>query len=133
MRIGLSLLLIPWLAQADIAIEDAWIQNLPPLVPSRAGYLTISNTNVEAVRILGFHGEAFTRIEMHRSLMIDGTMQMKPVAELVIEAGDTLRLEPGGIHLMMYPEQPTRPGDKYRVLADLADGETLNLDMVVRK
>ncbi len=134
MRVLLSLLLLlPCLVRADIVVEDAWIKNLPPAVPARAGYLTITNTNAAAVRIVGLHGDAFTRIEMHRTLMKNGTMQMEPVAKLAIEPGETLRFEPGGLHLMMYPQQPTHPGDSYRVIVEFDDGETRGFDMVVRK
>ncbi len=127
------LLMIPFLVRAELVLEDAWIQNLPPSVPVRAGYLTITNPSAATVRIVGLRGEAFTRIEIHRSTMKDGTMQMESRSALEIEAGETLRLEPGGLHLMMYPRQPTRPGDSYRVILEFGDGETRNLDMVVRK
>jgi len=132
MRILLLLLLIPCVARADLTIENAWIKNLPPVVPARAGYLTISNTNAAAVAVVGLHGEAFERIEMHRTVMKNGTMKMEPVAKLAIEADATLRFEPGGLHLMMYPRQPTRPGDSYRVTVEFDDGETLDFEMVVK-
>jgi copper(I)-binding protein len=133
MRLLPLLLLIPSLARAELVLEDAWIQNLPASVPVRAGYLTITNPATAAARIVGLRGAAFTRIEIHRSTMKDGTMQMEAVLAIEIEAGQTLRLEPGGLHLMMYPRQPTRPGDSYRVIVEFGDGETRNLDMVVRK
>lgn len=133
MRLLLALLLIPSLARAELLLEDGWIQNLPPSVPVRAGYLTISNPSASAARIVGLRGEAFTHIEIHRSTMKDGTMQMESLPALEIEAGETLRLEPGGLHLMMHPRQPTRPGDSFRVIVEFGDGATRNLDMVVRK
>ena len=128
----LFLLLIPCAARAELVILDAWIQDLPPAVPVRAGYLAISNSNAAAVRIVGLRGAAFERIEMHLSVMKDGTMQMEPVERLTIEAGEILLFEPGGLHLMMYPKQPTRPGDSYRVTVEFDNGETRNFEMVVR-
>lgn len=133
MRLLLALLLIPSLVQAELVFDDAWIQNLPPTVPVRAGYLTLTNPDTSAVRIVGLHGAGFTRIEIHRSVMKDGTMHMEPLQELVIDAGETLRFEPGGLHLMMHPRQPTRPGDSYRIVIEFDDGSTRELDMQVRK
>ena len=133
MRFLLLLLLIPTLSRADLALEDAWIQNLPPTVPLRAGYLTITNSNDEAVQVIGLRGDGFSSIEIHRSVMKDGTMRMESVPRLVIEAGQTLRFEPGGLHLMMYPEQPTRPGDEYRIVIEFDDGSTREIYMQVRK
>lgn len=133
MRILPALLLIPSLAHAELIVENAWIQNLPPSVPVRAGYLEITNPDSEAVYIIGLHGDAFTRIEMHRSVQRNGTMQMEPLPKLEIEAGATLHFEPGGLHLMLHPGQPTRPGDSYRIVIELDDGTTRNIEMVVRK
>lgn len=133
MRLLPILLLLPSLARAELAFEDAWIQNLPPTVPVRAGYLTITNLNATAVRVVGLRGAGFTRIEIHRSVMKGDTMHMESVPELVIEAGETLRFEPGGLHLMMHPGQPTRPGEQYRIVIELDDGDTYDIDMQVKK
>lgn len=133
MRILPLLLLLPSLAWAELAVENAWIQNLPPTVPVRAGYLTLTNTGAGAVRIVDLHGAAFTRIEIHRSVTKDGIMHMEAVPQLVIEGGQSLSFEPGGLHLMMYPGQPTRPGESYRIVIELDDGSSQEIDMKVRK
>ena len=60
-------------------------------------------------------------------------MRMEQQEELVIEAGATVRLAPGGLHLMMMgPRQPTRPGEIHRVVLELGDGSTQQIDMAVR-
>lgn len=133
MRFLWLLLLLPSLARAELVFDDAWIQNLPPSVPVRAGYMTITNPDPQAVKIVGLRGEGFSRIEIHRSVMRDGEMHMDQLPELEIGAGKSLRFEPGGLHLMMYPTEPTRPGDNYRIDVELGDGSIRTIRMTVRK
>ena len=125
---------LPALARAELEIGDAWIKHLPPAVPVRAGYMVIRNPGSAARRIVGADSDSFGSVEIHRSLMQDGMMRMEQQQELVIEAGATLRLEPGGLHLMlMAPSQPTTPGETRRLRLRLGDGSTLAIEMEVRE
>ena len=129
----LLFLLLPSLARAELEFDDTWIQNLPPSVPVRAGYMTVTNPDPRGVKIVGLRGDGFTRIEIHRSVMRDGEMHMEQLPELEIGAGESLRFEPGGLHLMMYPVEPTRPGKSYRIEVELGDGSISTIEMTVRK
>ena len=95
--------------------------------------MRLSNSGPQSLKIVALRGEGFTRIEIHRSVMRDGTMHMERLPELEIGAGESLELAPGGLHLMMYPEEPTRPGESHRVIVEFGDGSTTRIDMTVRK
>ncbi len=128
------LLIFPALALAELEISDAWIKQLPPAVPVRAGYLTIHNPTSAAQRIVGVSSESFASVEIHESLMQGGMMRMEQQEELVIEAGATIRFEPGGLHLMMMgPRQPTTAGEIHRVVLEFGDASTQQIDMTVRE
>jgi hypothetical protein len=129
----LLVLLLPASALADLEIVDAWIKNLPPSVPLRAGYMTLRNPGASAVRITSIRGEAFASIEIHRSVMQDGMMRMEPVEMLSIAAGESRKLAPGGYHLMMQPLQPTRPGQELEIVLQFDDGSEQRLTMTVIK
>ncbi|MGD2172661.1 MAG: copper chaperone PCu(A)C [Gammaproteobacteria bacterium] len=133
MRLLWFLLLLPSLARAELLFDDAWIKNLPPSVPVRAGYMTVSNPDQQSVKIIGLRGDGFERIEIHRSVMRDGEMHMEELPELEIGAGESMRFEPGGLHLMMYPLEPTRPGESYTIDIELGDGSIRTIEMTVRK
>ena len=127
-------LLIPLCALADLEIGDARIKNLPATVPVRAGYLTLHNPTQAPVSVIGAHSAAFASVEIHRSVMQDGMMQMQRVPRLEIGAGETLRLAPGGLHLMMMqPREPTRPGAEIEIFLQLGDGSEQSLKMKVVK
>ena len=128
------LMVIPLAAQADLEISDAWIKNLPASVSVRAGYLTLRNLTRQSVTIVGATSPHFASVEFHRSVSQDGMARMEAVPKLQIEVGATVRLEPGGLHLMMMqPALPTSPGELYRITFEYADGSRQSLQMEVRK
>ncbi|MBC8212397.1 MAG: copper chaperone PCu(A)C [Gammaproteobacteria bacterium] len=118
----LALLMFPVIAQAELTIDHAWIKNLPPTVPVRAGYMTIVNPAKQAVSIVSFSSDAFSSIDMHETVMKDGMMHMQHVPELTIEAGAKVTLAPGGMHMMMEPVKPTITGEQINITIKLSDG-----------
>jgi hypothetical protein len=128
------LLILPGSAVAELEIHDAWIKNLPPAVPVRAGYMTIRNAQANAVSIIAIRSDAFASVEIHRTIAEDGMMRMEPVPTLVIEPDSSVQLLPGGLHLMMMnPTEPTRPGDVLEIVIELDDGSAQSLNMTVKK
>jgi hypothetical protein len=128
------LLILPGSAVAELEIHDAWIKNLPPAVPVRAGYMTIRNAQPNAVSIIAIRSDAFASVEIHRTIAEDGMMRMEPVPTLVIEPDSSVQLAPGGLHLMMMnPTQATRPGDVLQIVIELDDGSAQSLNMTVKK
>ena len=134
-RLPLILLLIfSPIALAELEIRDPWIKNLPPLVPVRAGYMTIHNPQSKAVSIVSLRSDAFASIEIHQTIEQDGMMRMEPVPNLRIEANTGVQLAPGGLHLMMMnPSEPTQPGDQLEIVIVLDDGSEQRVEMRVIK
>jgi copper(I)-binding protein len=128
------LLILPGSAIAELDIHNAWIKNLPPAVPVRAGYMTIRNTQANALGIVAIRSDAFASVEIHRTIAADGMMRMEAVPTLVIEPDATVQLAPGGLHLMMMnPAEPTKPGDVLQIVIEFDDGSTQDLNMTVKK
>ena len=128
------LLVLPGSAIAELDIHNAWIKNLPPVIPVRAGYMTIRNAQANAVSIIAIRSDAFASVEIHRTIAEGGMMRMEPVPTLVIEPDSSVQLAPGGLHLMMMnPAEPTKPGDVLQIVIELGDGSTQSLNMTVKK
>ena len=64
--------------------------------------MSIENKGGEADSLIAASSPVFGRIELHTHEMNDGVMQMREVEALEAPAGDTLALEPGGNHLMLF-------------------------------
>ncbi len=127
------LIIFPVVSLADLEISNAWIRNLPPTVPVRAGYMSIYNPGSEAVSILSVTSDAFKNIEVHHTIMQDGLMRMEQVLDLTIEPNERLKFEPGGMHLMMQSTKPTNPGDKIRITFKLSDESHQSVIFTVKK
>ena len=96
-----------------LQIGHPWSRPNPPGAPTAAGYLTITNTGKTPDRLLGGSSPVATKIEVHEMSMTGGIMRMRPVAGgLVLPAGQTVKLEPGGFHLMIIgPKRAFKVGD----------------------
>ncbi len=65
------------------------------------GYVAITNNGQDVDRLLGGTLELAGRVEIHEMRMDGGVMRMKPLPDgLEIKSGQTVRLEPGGTHMM---------------------------------
>ncbi len=130
-----ALLVVSFSSIADaLKISDAWIKNLPPVVPMRAGYLTIENDSNRAINIIAVESEVFTQVDIHESIEKNGMMSMQPLSHLIVPAGATVKLAPGGIHLMMMqPKIALKPGDRVDISLRFESGDTQTMHMTVRK
>ena len=128
------ILLIAPAARAELQVHDAWIAHLPPPVMVRAGYMSLHNSAAESVTIESISSDAFTSIEIHRSVEQDGLMTMHPVPSLTVKANSSVQLSPGGLHLMMMgPVAATAPGDLIDITIKFAGGAEQTLGMIVKQ
>ncbi len=88
-------------SRAPVVATDVTITPPVPGKTMRAGYLSLTNNTNETIRITRVGSDAFASVELHETSIEDGIARMRPLAQLVIEAGDTVRLERGGKHLML--------------------------------
>ena len=139
-RLGLFLLLATSVSvQAEDAITPpliatgAWIRTPPPGSPVMAGYVTLSNTGKREVRFAKVESPGFGAIEIHEMRELDGLMRMRPVPEIVVQPGDTMALEPGGLHLMLFrPSVELVEGTKVELNLVLDAGGSQSIEFEVR-
>lgn len=86
----------------EIAITGAFIRATLPRAPVGGAYLTITNAGPEDDRLLGATAPVGRNVELHEMSMQDGVMTMRLMTEgLPIPAGETVALDPSGMHLMI--------------------------------
>ena len=82
-----------------IVTSDAWARTS---VEVGAVYVTIKNQGNESDRLIGVSTTAAKTVEIHESFMDGDVMGMRPVeGGLEIPAGETVKLKPGGHHIML--------------------------------
>ena len=117
----------------DLVITQAWSRATPSGAKIAGGYLTIENKGAVADRLVGGSGDIAGKVEVHEMSMNNGVMTMRALDKgLVIEPGKTVKLAPGGYHLMIMDlKSPFKQGDKVPVTLEFekAGKVALSLDV----
>src|SRR6201988_971694 len=98
----------------DLVISQAWARATPGGAKIGGGYLTIENKGSAPDKLVGASADVAGKIEVHEMTMNGGVMKMRPLeGGLTIDPGKTVKLAPGGYHLMMMDlKTPLKQGDK---------------------
>jgi periplasmic copper chaperone A len=101
----------------DLVITQAWSRATPGGAKVGGGYLTITNQGLAADRLIGGTADVSAKVQVHEMAMNEGVMTMRQLDQgLVIEPGKTVKLAPGGIHLMLLDlKGPLKQGEKLPV------------------
>ncbi|MEO8314426.1 MAG: copper chaperone PCu(A)C [Pseudomonadota bacterium] len=107
-----GLLAVP--AMADVVGGEGWSRATPPGAREAVGYLVLTNKGDEERRLLKITSTISDSVSIHRSSVnAQGVAQMWPVGFLKLEAGETVRFEPNGLHVMFSGlKKPLQAGDK---------------------
>jgi periplasmic copper chaperone A len=101
----------------DLVITQGWSRATPGGAKTGGGFLTIENKGTASDKLIGASADVAGKVEVHEMAMNDGVMKMRPVeGGLAIDPGKTVKLAPGGYHLMMMDlKNPLKQGDKLPV------------------
>lgn len=85
-----------------LKIHHPWTRATPKGADVAGGFMSINNTGKTDDRLIGVTVNGIKRVEIHEMKIDQGMMQMRPLANgLVLPAGETTVLKPGGFHVMM--------------------------------
>lgn len=117
----------------ELVLEDPWVRATPPAAEVAGGYVTITNTGDTPARLVGGEADFAGRVEIHEMAMAEGVMRMRELTDgLVIPAGESVALEPGGYHVMfMDLGEPLRAGESVTATLDFAEAGRAALTFAV--
>jgi copper(I)-binding protein len=117
----------------DLVITQAWSRATPGGAKIAGGYLTIENKGASPDKLLKGTADISGKIEVHEMAVNNGVMTMRELDKgLAIEPGKTVKLAPGGLHLMLMDlKGPLKQGDKVPVTLEFekAGKVTLSFDV----
>src|SRR5699024_5463992 len=91
----------------DLHIEAAWAAPLDlttaadPETAMSVLYAAITNTGDQDDALIGVTSDAVQTIEMHKTVTSGNSGTMVGVDQVDLDSDSTVRLEPGGLHLML--------------------------------
>jgi len=122
-------------AADSVSVKDAWVRLPPPGAKIVGAYLTLEAK--QPTTLTGAKSPAAGSVEMHTMSMNKGVMQMRQIPSIALEPGKPVKLEPGGLHLMLVElKKPLKAGDIVQIDLHLSPRkgkpETLRVPAVVR-
>ncbi len=86
---------------AGLQVCGAWARATVANAPVGAAYFTITNRGTQADTLLGASSAAATSATFHQTTHSNGMAHMRAAGEISIPAGQVLKAEPNGLHLML--------------------------------
>ena len=119
---------------STVTIENAWVRAMPPTQRSTAAYMTVDNRGDTDLTIVGATAGGAARAEIHISREKDGYMSMEQLESVVLPAGQTVRMTPGGMHLMLLElDKMPPPESLVQLCLNFSTGSQQCVDAPVKK
>lgn len=123
--------------QSALTFSDYWVKTSEMSVVGgmTAVFGTLTNNTDQDITLVGGSTAVANVVEIHEMAMIDGEMKMQPIeGGLLIPAGKSVVLEPGGNHIMLMDLTTSiEAGSKISITLLLQGAQDITLDGVVAK
>ncbi len=90
------------LSKQNIIYSKPSIRVTPPGQNITAAYVSLKNTSKADITLLGASSDSAQSVEIHEHKMSEGMMNMRQVEHIHIPSQKTVKLQPGGYHLMVF-------------------------------
>jgi copper(I)-binding protein len=97
--LGVALAPCMALAQAKVEVTNAWARATAPAQKVGAVYLDVRSAT--AARLISAASPVAAKTELHNMTMENNVMKMQPVDAISLPAGQSVKLAPGGYHVML--------------------------------
>lgn len=104
-------------AQAQVAVEGAWVRATVPAQKATGAFMQLQAA--QDSKLVSASSSAARAVEVHEMSMQHDVMKMRQVPFVVLPAGKTVELKPGGYHLMLFD-----------LNKQVKDGDTVPLTLV---
>ena len=84
-----------------LTIQHPWSRPTTPTIPVGVAYLSITNNGKLPDTLIGASSPAAASVQIHQTATVENMARMRPLHEIEIPPGATVRAEPGGIHFML--------------------------------
>jgi copper(I)-binding protein len=132
-----ALILAGCSAKPAVETSDMWVKSSEMSMAGgmTAVYGTLTNTTGSDITLTGAATEVAGLVEIHEVAMVDGEMKMQEIdGGLVIPAGQSVVLEPGGNHIMLMElSAAIEAGQEISVTLNFDGAESLILTGIVAK
>lgn len=117
----------------NIKVGHPWSRPTPPAAKVAGGYVKLTNTGSEPDRLISVTSPIADRAEIHRSVIENGVVSMRPLEGVTVEPGDTVDFEVERLHFMFIePDRPLRDGDRFPVTLVFEKAGSIDVEFMVQ-
>jgi len=120
-------------AKESLEIKDAWAR--PGLAGGNSGvFFSIINGTGSGDQLFGATSEVAAFVEIHKTVMENEVMMMKPQSFVAIPSGEQVDFQPGGLHVMLIDlHSDLNVGDEFQVSVKFENAGEIRLNVIVRE
>lgn len=116
-----------------VVVNDPYIRAVPPVVRTTAAFMQLQSSDSVERFLVGAATPVAAAVELHMHTMDDGVMRMRQIPHVHLPPNQTVALEPGGLHIMLFDlKEPLKAGDQVPITLTFEDGSTKEVSAVVR-
>jgi len=117
----------------QVTVSDPYVRAVPPVVRTSAAFMQLRSSDASERFLVGAESPAAGAAELHMHTMDDGVMRMRQIPHIHLPPNQTVSLEPGGLHIMLFDlKAPLRPGEQIPITLTFEDGSTKDVIAMVR-
>jgi len=117
-----------------VTVNEPHARAVPPGQSVSAAFMELANTSAADHALVAAESPAAETVELHEHTMRDGMMAMREIPRIDLPAGQSVSLQPGGLHVMLIGlKQPLNAGDRVEITLVFEDGSRQTIEAPVRK
>ncbi len=136
LSLALGLVLTGCLGPGSLTVSDPWTRPTAPGAELGAFYLVVQNRSDVTDQLLGAESDRCSDTELHITALRGTVTSMGPAtaADLRVEAGEDLVMEPGGLHVMCAGlRAPIIAGERLSVVLHFAEAGAITVEAVAEQ
>ncbi len=118
----------------DLEFREPWARATAPRQANAAAFMTIRNTGASADRIVAAKADVSRKVELHTHILdAQGVARMREIPAIELPADSTVKLEPGGLHVMFIDlHHPLEAGRRFPLTLVLEKAGQITLEVEVK-
>lgn len=116
-----------------VSVDEPFVRAVPPVVKTTAAFMQLRSSDTVERFLVGASTPIAGAVELHMHEHDGGVMRMRRIPHIHLPPGETVSLQPGGLHIMLFDLQGTpEPGDTVPLTLTFEDGSTKEISATVR-
>lgn len=115
-----------------MVVAQPWSRPTPPVATVGVAYFSMTNVGGKADSLIAISSPIARKVEIHESRTVQGMVQMRAVASVECPPGATVKIEPGGLHVMLLDlSRPLAAGTEFPLSLRFRDAGVLTIQVRV--